>query len=426
MPLAELVAEQQLEAGVGGLERVAARLHVLDPLGDPADGVLVAGQVVAELAALQLHRRAARHVRHQHPHVVADQRGVDVLVQHGIHLHRRSVQPCLVRERGVPDVGLVAARRHVGDLADRVRDAAHLGQAPGRQHLPALLQLQPGHHAEQVGVARPLAVAVRGALHVAHAGVHGGERAGHPARGVVVAVNAQPGGRSAQYLGDDIGKLAGEHAAVGVTQGHHVGARLGRGAHHFEGVAGIGRVPVEEMLGVQEDPFPFRTEVGDRVGDHGEVLPQGRAQRQSDVPVVTLRDQRHDRRARLAQRGDLGVIGRPGAGPAGRAERDGLRVPEIQLAGGEPEELGVPGDRARPAALDEPDPELVQPGRDGQLVGDRQVQALLLGAVPQRGVVDVERVVGHRMSFPQSKRPLAACERSARRPGSAMCRRACR
>ena len=74
---------------------------------------------------------------------------------------------------------------------------------------------------------------------------------------------------------------------------------------------------------------------------------------------MTLGDKGHDRRARFAQRGDLGVVGRLDAGTAGRAERGELRVLEVQFGGRAAEELGVLGDRARPAALDEPDTEFV-------------------------------------------------------------------
>ena len=80
------------------------------------------------------------------------------------------------------------------------------------------------------------------------------------------------------------------------------------------------------------------------------------------------------------------------AGPAGRAERRQRRVLEVELVLRAPEELGVLGVRARPAALDEPDAEVVEVPRDGQLVGDREVEPLLLGAVAQRRVVDVQAV----------------------------------
>ena len=47
------------------------------------------------------------------------------------------------------------------------------------------------------------------------------------------------------------------------------------------------------------------------------------------MPVVTLGDKSHDRRPGLTQSGDLWVVGRLHAGPAGRAERGELRVPEV-------------------------------------------------------------------------------------------------
>src|SRR5690606_17479029 len=54
------------------------------------------------------------------------------------------------------------------------------------------------------------------------------------------------------------------------------------------------------------------------------------------------------------------------------------------------EELGVLRDRAGPAALDEPHPELVEERSDRELVADREVHALLLRAVAEGGVVDVD------------------------------------
>ena len=69
---------------------------------------------------------------------------------------------------------------------------------------------------------------------------------------------------------------------------------------------------------------------------------------------------------------------------------------EVQLLAGAAEELGVLGVRARPAALDEAHAQAVDVPRDGQLVGDGEVEPLLLRAVAQRRVVDVEQVAGHR------------------------------
>jgi hypothetical protein len=78
-------------------------------------------------------------------------------------------------------------------------------------------------------------------------------------------------------------------------------------------------------------------------------------------------------------------------------------VGQPQLGARPPEELGVLRDRARPSALNEPDTELVQPPRDGKLVGHGQGQALLLGTVAQGGVVDMELVVGHHLVLPPGR-----------------------
>src|SRR5699024_1180753 len=58
------------------------------------------------------------------------------------------------------------------------------------------------------------------------------------------------------------------------------------------------------------------------------------------------------------------------------------------------EELRVPRDGAGPSALDAGHSQFVQECGDRELIGDREVHALLLGAVAQRGVVDLHGVGG--------------------------------
>ena len=192
------------------------------------------------------------------------------------------------------------------------------------------------------------------------------------------------------HVEHDVGDPGREHAAVGVAQRHDVGPGLGRGPEHLQGVVAVGAVAVEEVLGVEEDPLPLGGQVGDGVTHHREVLLQRGAQRQLDVAVVGLGDQRHHRGARVAQRGHQRVVGGLHAGAAGGAERGQLGVLQVELLARAAEELGVLGVGAGPAALDEAHPELVDRSRDVQLVLHREVEALLLGAVAQRGVVDVE------------------------------------
>ena len=75
------------------------------------------------------------HVGDQHPHGVADQLGVDVLVEVGVDLDRGGVQSGLVGEGGDTHVGLVGGGREVDDLGDGVRDPGHLGERALGQHL---------------------------------------------------------------------------------------------------------------------------------------------------------------------------------------------------------------------------------------------------------------------------------------------------
>ena len=192
---------------------------------------------------------------------------------------------------------------------------------------------------------------------------------------------------------------------------------------------GVVAEAVEEVLAVEEDAAALRDQVGDGVAHHREVLLAGGAQRPLDVPDVGLGDQAHRRRLGVEQRAHLRVVGDGDAGLAGRAERDEQRVLEVELGARPPEELGVLGHRARPAALDEADAELVEQPGDRELVDDRVADALALRAVAKRRVEDL---VCHRGSFrdsrpgttdavPKQKTPRG-CGRSAR--SAERCRRA--
>ena len=262
-----------------------------------------------------------------------------------------------------------------------------------------------------------------------------GQRVRDRAAGVVVAVDADAHAGRLDHVVHHVGDPVGQHAAVGVAQGGHLGAGLERGAQHLEGVVAVVAVAVEEVLGVQEHPLPLGAQVGDRVAHHREVLLQRRTQRQLDVPVVRLRDERDHSGTGVTQRGDQRVVGRLHAGATGGAEGRELRVLQVELLARTAEELGVLGVRARPATLDEAHAQAVDLPRNRQLVRDGEVQSLLLRAVAQGGVVDVEQVAGHGPVSPSSgrwtvvvetKRPPVGTRGQRGGPGAVRGRRASR
>ena len=234
-------------------------------------------------------------------------------------------------------------------------------------------------------------MAIDRALHVHRPGVDGGQRVGHRAPGVVVAVDAE-WGSDLCCRGHHLPHLRGQHAAVGVTQDDHLRSRVGRHLDHLQRIGRVGAVAVEEVLGVDEDPAALGGEEGDRIGDHGQVLSQVGAQRPENVLVVALGDQAHHLGARVQEGSGQRVALRPAADPARRAERGQRRVAQRQVTrrGGR-EEGGVGRVGAWPAPLDETDPPFIEDPRDPELVAHRQAQPLLLRPVAQRGVVEVER-----------------------------------
>ena len=194
-------------------------------------------------------------------------------------------------------------------------------------------------------------------------------------------------------LGDDVGELGGQHAAVGVAQHVDVGAGLRGDTQHLERVRRVAAVAVEEVLGVEEDPLALRAQVRDGVAHHREVLlagwcagPARRAGRGSSRPGVTTgaptraarrpggRRRRFTPGRRVAPNAASWACCRSSS--VGRARKNSV---SLGFAPGQPPSM-------------KPDAEVVEVPGDGELVGDREGEALLLRAVAQRRVVDVERV----------------------------------
>jgi hypothetical protein len=151
------------------------------------------------------------------------------------------------------------------------------------------------------------------------------------------------------------------------------------------------------MLGVEQHLVLDRGGVGDAVADHHQVLIERAAKRRPDMEVPGLADQAGDRGRGIEDGGKAGIVGRAVAGAPGHAESREARVLERRQLG---EEGIVGGVGARPAALDVVEAQAVEGNRDRPLVGDGEIDALGLGAVAQRAVVEIDAIVGQGAKSP--------------------------
>ena len=184
-----------------------------------------------------------------------------------------------------------------------------------------------------------------------------------------------------------------EEPTVGVAQHADVGASTRGCLEHAQPVVAVVVVAVEEVLEVDEDPTSLAHEVLDGVAHHGEVLVQRGSERLGDMPDVGLGNQRDDGGLGVQQGLHLGVLADGEARSPRGAEGHQLGTRQVQLGSRPGEELGVLRQCAGPSTLDEANSEIVEQPSDRQLVGHRVRDALALGTVTQRRVVDVEGVV---------------------------------
>src|SRR2546426_3425738 len=383
------LAHEELERRLGTLEGEAPRLEVLQLAQQRHDRRLVRLEVEAELAGLVEEVRAPGQIGDQHALAVADQVRVDVLVRGRVLLHGGHVEPALVREGALADEGLALVGLQVGELVDQMRDLGELLELCGRHAVMPVLQLQHRDHRHQVRVPAALAEAVDRALHL-HAAVGNAlDRVRDRQLAVVVAVDAERGrdrGPGRIHAGPDRGR---QGAAARVAQADEGRARGRRGAHARERVVAVGRQAVEEVLGVEDDLVDPLAEEGDGVVDDLQVLRERDAQVLAHVEVPRLADDGDHRRLGAETEVEVAVVGGLHARPAGRTEGGHLRVLQTEALDGA-EELLVARVRARPAALDVMDAEVVEPLGDAQLVLEREGDVLGLRPVAQRRVVELD------------------------------------
>ena len=293
-------------------------------------------------------------------------------------------------EGGGADVGLARVVVGHGDLRDDTRHTADAMQTVvGLQALVPELQRQVRRHDTQVGVAAALAVAVDGALDLDAALDQGLDAVGDGAARVIVRVDAKGDTQALGAGSRGLANLVGQAAAVGVAEDDPLGAAALGGPEGLQGIFAIGQIAVEEMLGIEEHPPPCSLQEGHRGLDHPQILLATAAQDVLHVQVPGFPEDGDDGSAAVYQGGELRVLLGSRADSAGAAEGGELRVLQRQVAG-QLEELRVARVVGiRPPALDVVHAHLVEQHEHAALVLDAEGDALGLGSVAERCVVEL-------------------------------------
>ena len=194
------------------------------------------------------------------------------------------------------------------------------------------------------------------------------------------------------HFRDDGLDLVRHGAAIGVAQHHPARAgfvgRLRAGQRELR----IFLVAVEEVLAVEHHLAPGLLRGGHAVADGGEVLLVGGLK--GDPHLVGGRfGDKADRVGLGFQKARHAGIVRDGtSGTPRHAEGGEARMVELRLGR---EKLGIRRIGAGIAAFDIVDAEIIEHAGDDLLVGQREVDAIGLRAVAQRGVEEIEAFAAH-------------------------------
>ena len=388
--LLELLADEHFEGGFGGFKLIAFAFHALHFGQNRLHFRSALGELETEGFSADQHVGLAAHVADGDDALVAHQGGIHVLIGACQLLHGVHVQPALVGEGGHADVWGADVMLHVGQFIHEVGEVAQLGQVDAE--IDAHLDLQVGHHGDEITIPHAFAVAVDGALHLVGTGAHGGQGIGDADAAIIVGVDAHGLAQEGDDLASDFFDKLRQGTAIGFAQHNQISTGIAGGLDGLERVLGIFAEAVEKVLGIVQHLATVLLQVGNGVGDHREVFLQGDLEDLGDVQGPGLAHDGDGRRLRIEQHLHLGVFFDLHLATAGHAEGgDFGRFPGP--FGGLLEEGGVLGVGTGPAAFDVMNTKLIQPFSDADLVERAEGDAGALGAVAQGGVVDSNR--GH-------------------------------
>ena len=212
-------------------------------------------------------------------------------------------------------------------------------------------------------------------------------------------------GISLDHLADDRLHLMRQRTAIGVAEHDPARALVIGGLGAGERELRIGLVAVEEMLAVEQHLASRGDGGADAVADRSQVFLRRRLERDAHVVVPGFRHEADGVGLGLEQRREPGIVRGRAARPPRHSER-GEGGAQVAVLG---EQLSVGRIRAGIAALDIVDAKIVQHFGDRQLVAKREIDAVGLRAVAQRGVEEIEAFGRHGVTRGNSSAP-------ARRP----------
>ena len=193
------------------------------------------------------------------------------------------------------------------------------------------------------------------------------------------------------HLADDLFHLVRERPAIGVAEHDPARAFVMGGLCAGECELRIGLVAVEKVFAVDEHFTTFCPRGAHAVTNRGKVLVLGGLERDPHVVIPGLRHEADGLGLGLEQRRQSRIVRGRTAGPP--------RHPECRQAGAQGsvfgEKLRIDRVGARIAALDIVDADIIEHGENGELVIEREVDAVCLRAVAQGGVEQVEAFSGH-------------------------------
>ena len=142
------------------------------------------------------------------------------------------------------------------------------------------------------------------------------------------------------------------------------------------------------MLGIIDDALAIGFEIRNRLFDDAQIIFERCEQNFPDVKSPCFAKDGADRRLRIEQRFDVGIVFGSAFDAAGGTERGDERVLPLHIAGAL-EEFNILRIRTRPAAFDKSDAKFIKFLRDANFVIARKREAFRLRSVAEGSVVNL-------------------------------------
>src|SRR6266511_2521594 len=278
--------------------------------------------------------------------------------------------------------------RDICHFRDKMRKLIKAIKFSLRQTLITHFEFKVCHDRNKISVAATFADSIDRTLHLNCAFTYRGQRIDNSAFRVIVSMDSEWMCKDRLEVTNDFLYFPRHRAAVGVTQNDGLRATADGCLESFQGIRGVCFITIKEMFSIIDHALAMGFKIGNRLFNDTKVIFKRGQQYFLDMQSPRLAKDRADRRLRIEQCFDVGIVFRSTFDTAGRAKCSNQCVLPWYITS-TLEEFNIFWIRPRPATFDKGHTEFIQFLCDADFVIARKCKTFRLRPIAESSVINL-------------------------------------